>query len=255
MDKEQAVREVGCDHTPHCGWKHFAPVSGKGLSVIVPSRDSSNFVPCAEAVRRHEPALRIVLIDDMGQMGLSWLPRPDLDPCVGFATDWLFIYARNCNKGIELAGQDDVVLLNDDALLQTPGGFTMLQKAAEEHPEYGVIAATTNNVGNRSQFPQGIGLREDPRMVCFVAVLIPRRTIDAVGLLDERFVGYGCDDDDYCLRVRKAGLKIGIHDGCFVDHKSLHSTFRGDARNGGNYLSNLEIFKRKWGRDNWGNKA
>jgi hypothetical protein len=87
--------------------------------------------------------------------------------------------------GDSLAGGRDIVLLNDDALLQTSGGFTLLQKAAAEDPEYGLIAAACNNVGNENQFPKGIGLREDPRMVCFVAVLIPRRTIDLVGLLDE----------------------------------------------------------------------
>jgi GT2 family glycosyltransferase len=89
-------------------------------------------------------------------------------------------------------------------------------------------------------------VRDESRMVCFVCVFVPRRTLEAVGLLDEQFVGYGCDDDDYCLRVRKAGLKIGIFDGCFVDHSTLKSTYRGRFL-GGNYQPNLKLFAAKWG--------
>jgi GT2 family glycosyltransferase len=158
-----------------------------------------------------------------------------------------FVFSRNINVGIRAAGDDDVVLLNDDALLKTPLGFTAIARIAEAHPEYGVIASTCNTVGNPRQWPQRVGLREEPRMICFVCVYIPRRTIEAVGLLDERFTGYGCDDDDFCLRVQKAGLKIGIYDGCFVDHASLRSTFRGTALSAGDYRANLKIFVDKWG--------
>jgi len=88
-----------------------------------------------------------------------------------------------------------------------------------------------------------------------VCVLIPRRTIETVGLLDERFGGltangqriYGWDDNDYCRRVRNAGLKIGIHDGCYVDHGSLKSTFRGDPRAAGDISAGRELYLAKWG--------
>jgi GT2 family glycosyltransferase len=223
------------------------------LSVVIPSKNDLNLIACAEAVRKHEPEAHIIAVDD--GLDLKWLPRPDLMPMTGVRGAKPFVYARNCNIGIQAAGSDDVILLNDDALLQTDYGFSAMQRAAEEHPEFGLIAASCNNVGNPRQWPSGgDGLREETRMVCFVCVLIPRRTIDAVGLLDERFVGYGCDDDDYCLRVRNAGLKIGIFDGCFMDHSQLTSTFRGAAATGGDFRPNLQIFREKWGHDNWGNR-
>jgi GT2 family glycosyltransferase len=136
-------------------------------------------------------------------------------------------------------------------LLETTGGFADLHRVAQQHPEFGVVSAACNTVGNMNQHRHpGRRLREEPRMVCFVCVLIPRTTIDAVGLLDERYVDYGMDDDDYCLRVRQAGLKIGIFDGCFVDHSKLTSTYRG--RGSGDYRPNLRRFTEKWGIDNWG---
>ena len=217
-----------------------------GLTVVIPSKTAANFIPCAEAVRRHELKAIIRLIDD--GIDLSFLPRQDLEPAVGHKGVKPFVFARNVNIGIREAGTNDVILLNDDAILETPGGFTLLQEAAEDHPEYGIIAATTNNVGNINQHPQGKGLREDPRMVCFICVLIPRRTIDQVGLLDERYcLDYGCEDNDYCEAVRRAGLKIGIHDGCFVDHKSLTSSFRGNPGQSISFRKNYELFRQKWG--------
>jgi hypothetical protein len=217
------------------------------LSAIIPSKSATNFLACADAVRKLEPAVRIILIDD--GMDLDWLPCPDLMPCLAYRTGQPFQFSRNVNAGIKLAGNDDCLVLNDDAILETPGGFTLLQKAAEEHREFGIIGAVTNNVGNRNQFPQGKGLREDPRMVCFVCVLIPRRTIEKVGMLDERYNCYSHQDDDYCYRVSTAGLKIGIHDGCFVDHASLKSTFRGAPHHGGDLIAGARIFREIHGID------
>ncbi len=263
------------------------------FAVIIPSRNAANLLPCVAAVRKHEPDARIIVVDD----GLGHEVRDKLsaehkfgrvERLVSINGEDPFIFARNVNIGIDYAAHkkycarglsgghypcsedcqldDDVVILNDDALLETPGGFSLMAKAAQEHPEYGIIASTCNNVGNRNQwrleggglYGSGIrggvldGLRDEPRMVCFVAVLIPRRTIETVGLLDERYTGYGCDDDDYSFSVRKAGLKIGIHDGCYVDHGSLTSSFRGAAGSGGDYRPNLRRFIEKWGVDNWG---
>jgi GT2 family glycosyltransferase len=215
----------------------------RNLSVIIPSRNVTNLAPCVAAVRRHEPSARIVVIDD----GLEYHPNDHIHAIDGIKP---FIYARNVNLGIREAENDDCVLLNDDALLQSPGGFSLMQRAAKEHTEYGVIGATCNWVGNPNQHPKGVGLRDEPRMVCFVAVLIPRRTIDLVGLLDEEFAGYGFEDDSYCVRVRRAGLKIGIHDGCFVDHKTLKSSFRGDRYPIDGFRQNRRIFEQKYGMVN-----
>ncbi len=214
-------------------------------------------MPCIEAIRAAGQREPIIVVDD----GVDWT-KADNDGSwwqyqePGYLVDGVkpFVFARNVNLGIQAAGTDDVLILNDDALLRTPHGFTALSEAADSHREFGVIAATCNNVGNKAQWPKGIGLREDARMVCFVCVYIPRATIDRVGLLDEEFIGYGFEDDSYCKRVRMAGLKIGIHDECYVDHGSLKSTFRGNPRTPANLSTNAAIYRKKWGEDNWGRK-
>lgn len=225
------------------------------LSVVIPSRTASNLESCLfSIVARENPHPRIIVVDD----GLEFANAEQRQFIIShtqivFGTK-PFVFARNCNIGIHTAGDDDVIVMNDDAMLKTPGGFSALQMIADSHPEFGVISAASNNVGNPNMLPRfGRQLREDPRMVCFVCVLIPRRTIETVGYLDERFIGYGCDDDDMCMRVRADGGKIGIYDGCIVDHASLKSTYRSNG--GGDFSANLEIFKKKWGVDNYGVKV
>ena len=219
-------------------------------SVVILSKTASKVARCVEAIGQHEPGADIIVVDD----GVEW-PEDnaewgDLPTFCAVKGQKPFIFARNANIGIKAAGKRDVVLLNDDALLESPGGFSCMEQAAKDFPEYGIIASTCNNIGQRSQFPQGIGLRFEPRMVCFVCVYIPRSTIDLVGLLDEDFTAYSHQDDDYCVRVKLAGMSIGIHDGCFVEHTLLESDYRGTG--GGDLRDGAAIFEAKWGTDNRG---
>jgi GT2 family glycosyltransferase len=213
------------------------------LTVIIPSRTMSNLIPCAEAVRHMDDCDLIVVWDQSG--GDGWTPSSEHYRVLTETQP--FIYARNCNRGIYSAADNDVILLNDDALLKTPGGFTAMQRAAQENRDFGVIGAVTNVTGQPLQQPQAIGLREVPHFA-FVCVLIPRRTIEAVGLLDTRYcIDYGVEDRDYCQSVHNAGLKCGVFDGCFVDHASLQSTFRGGPLESRSFSANWHLFQRKWG--------
>ena len=56
-------------------------------------------------------------------------------------------------------------------------------------------------------------------MLAFFCCVLRRRTLEAVGLLDEAFVGGG-DDDDYCRRLRKAGYVLGLSLDTYVLHHS-----------------------------------
>jgi glycosyltransferase involved in cell wall biosynthesis len=214
------------------------------FSVIIPSKTDANLGRCVRACREQGVAGRIIVMDDFE--GETRFLTPELEP-----VDWQkgikpFCFARNMNMGIRAAGNDDVVLLNDDALLETPGGFSLLAHESAAHPEFGVIGATTNVTGYPAQWRKSTGLRQVEKLA-FVCVYIPRRTLAAVGLLDERFTSYGGDDIDYCRRVRAAGLKVGVHDGCFVDHGSLRSTFRGDPFAPGDIVESNRVYQEKWG--------
>lgn len=214
------------------------------FSVIIPSKNADNLARCVEAVLCCEPELdprRIVVIDDGARensavQGVTWITG--IKP---------FVFARNCNLGIIYSGTSDVILLNDDALLQTVGGLSAMAEASQG---WGVVSAATNNSGNQNQCqrlaPDAV-FEERDRTLAFICVYIPRVTIATVGLLDERFTGYGSEDDDYCHRAKLSGLKLGIFGGCFVDHLSLPSTFRGASRAAGNTAVGRKLFREKWG--------
>lgn len=218
------------------------------FSVIILSKTASNLAPCVSTIFDQGERPRIIVVDD----GIDWDETPNLDLVTVVQGIKPFIYARNVNLGIKAAGTDDVILLNDDALLTTRRGFSALGLAAQG---YGIVSPAMNNCGNPNQWPaarNGPLVRREDRTLCFVCVYIPRATIDKVGLLDERFVHYGMEDDDYCLRVRNAGFNLGIFDDCFIDHSKLKSSFRGGPEAGGDFRPNLKLFIEKWGVDNWG---
>ena len=213
------------------------------LAVVIPTRNPDNLAASSAAVREHEPSAMIVVVDD----GLAKRPPA----CVLVPGEKPFIYARNCNLGIRTALRDGtcrgVVLLNDDAILESPGGFTLLAEACDADPTIGIIGCTTNVTGQRLQWRMDEGLREVPE-IAFVGVYIPRQTLASVGLLDERYaLDYGCEDKDYCMAVKRAGLRVCVHDGCYLDHGSLVSTFLGDPRAPKSFAQNLELFRQKWG--------
>lgn len=233
-------------------------------SVVIPSKTVSNLVPCVEAVRKYEPGVDIIWIDDRHKkferstedeehaVVLRAAGLPFITTIEGASP---FVFARNVNLGIRAAlGQpifDGVVLLNDDALLQTPNGFTKLAQFAADHPEVGCVAPATNITGqplqwscNRTQ--QGYRYVDTLPYIC---VYIPRTTFERVGLLDERYDrDYGVEDLDHVTAMQRAGLKVAILYDVFVDHGSLRSSFRDDPKQPKSFAKNYALFKAKWGR-------
>ena len=270
------------------------------LSIIVPSRNASNLSACVAAIWRNEPArlgFRIIVIDDSPDFGLpcDFHPGERIGGHPRSVSSYIgtkpFIFARNINRGIEIAGRDDVIILNDDALLETPGGFYRLQSIADLNRRYGVVAPVIPDCGNAAQrplldaiyrdredlkaavlsgdlpYPEAPPLRS-VRMVVFACAFVPRRVIDQVGLLDESFginaggladpdgpQGYGCEDNDYCRRVRARGLKVGVYESVRVTHGgalpgALPPTFRinHDAeRYAADSVVHERLYESKWG--------
>jgi GT2 family glycosyltransferase len=219
-------------------------------SIVILSRNPVNASRCVMALYQNEPELdrsRIVIVDDgarekaeVNTPGVTWLDgeKP-------------FCFSRNANIGVRHAfdqqSADAVILLNDDAMLVTKRGFRHLWLQAQTHENYGLLAAATNEVGNPNQMSRGANIiRREERMLCFVCVIIRRDVWEKVGELDERFSGYGHEDDDYSLRVRNAGYRLGVLDECFVDHSKLKSTYRGDKYPSEGFAHNRQLFEEKY---------
>ena len=217
-------------------------------SIVILSAIASNLRMVLSTILEKEPLLprnRIIVVDDGARYecenefpGVTWVSG--LKP---------FIFARNANIGIRAAGSD-VLLLNDDAKLLTKFGFTSLSFAARSRPDVGICSAAISGVvGNPNQTPWLVaaGMRYEPGNLAFVSVYIPKATYDRVGPLDERFVGYGFEDNDYCLRAKKSSLAMAIYDGCVVEHAVAgNSTFRTKPEIHALMEQNRQLFRQKW---------
>lgn len=223
-------------------------VDPDNFSIVIPSARPENLIACVRSIVKNEPALnpeRIIVIDDGALAGaqrelpkVTWVPgqKP-------------FVYSRAINSGVRWA-PGDVILLNDDAVLETKFGLTSLSYALRTEENVGVCSAAIEGfVGNQNQRDQKcLTLRPEREVLVFICVYIPRSTITKVGDLDERFVGYGWDDNDYCKRVLQEDLRLVIYDGCVVRHgeNKATSTFRSRPDIDDLHTLNRELFLEKW---------
>jgi GT2 family glycosyltransferase len=219
------------------------------FSVVIPSANSANLISCVRSLLAAEPGLsprEIIVVDDGARAGAE-ASLPEVHWITGITP---FIFSRNANLGIIAAGRD-VVLMNDDASLITPRGFSLLAEETRRHSGVGICSAGIRGViGNPRQLATGNpGFRYELRAIAFVCVFISWSTYAHVGPLDERFVGYGFEDNDYCMRITGAGLKIAVWDGCVVDHAQRPSAFRTRRDIVALYEHNRSLYRTKWGRN------
>lgn len=100
---------------------------------------------------------------------------------------------------------DAIAILNDDVLVRS-GWLDALISALEEHPEFGLVVATS--VDPNGSGPIGIA----------GCSLHTRESLDRIGLFDEAFYGYG-GDYDYHLRALAAGYLPTHVVNAIVDHR------------------------------------
>lgn len=209
--------------TAPCLESVFAKTDRPGFEVIVVDNDSSDDTPAyLSHLAEREPRLKCVL--NKSNRG----------------------YAGGNNDGIKAASSDFLVLLNSDTLV-TEGWLERCVGAVEENRSIGLVSTVSNAVGNEQRiFVSGRTTAEilsegrfwaemsrgdtfETERLGFFCVAMRRDVIQRVGLLDEAF-GLGFfEDDDYCMRVRKAGYKLVCLEDVFVYHRGSTS-FRKDSR-------------------------
>ncbi len=217
------------------------------VKVIILSASADNLARCVESLKVHEPSMAatdIIVVDDGARAG-----APDL-PVTWLTGDKPFVFARNVNIGLRMTAPFDVILLNDDARLTTPQGLTLLHQQTIGHDGVGVaspaISGDVCNPRQRRHWPER--WRDVPTMLAFVCVCISRATINKVGLLDEQFVHYGYDDNDYSRRVLAAGMTLAVWDECIVAHDGK-SSYRQQAGWEKLMAQNKALFDAKWKGD------
>ncbi len=180
-------------------------------------------------------------------------------------------FAGGSNAGIRralAAGADFVLLLNNDAIVD-PGCLEALVRAAGAGPRVAAVGAkvldaadptrlwaTWGRITWRAALVELVGRDErdgtrfsqvtDVEWVPGTAMLLARRALEEVGLLDERFFAYH-EDVDWCTRARAAGWQILFAPEARVVHRGEGSLASRGKANPARYLSarNSVLYARK----------
>lgn len=138
-------------------------------------------------------------------------------------------WLRGCNIGMEYAFQNGYsfcMLLNNDTRLSPK--FIESLVAVAEVGDLGICGPMYDDVWPHQQLPyaceaseyHGTSSFQDVPFIDGTCMLIPRRSFDVVGVLDERLFGkYGwAADFDYSLRLQACGLKTYVAKACYLNH-------------------------------------
>ena len=207
-------------------------------TIVIPSKYPDIFSGCYESLEHYASQAPKILVRDGDAIGFpkGYLGIQGVSP---------FVFARNVNLGIQ-ACSGDVLICNDDVRLTQEGTLEALQGVFALRPDIGILSPNVEGVAN------GVGCSGQP--ICetkgylsFVCVLIRRAVFDKIGLLDEKYTGYGSEDTDFCRRTQVAGFTLATTSLATVSHKNCSSSY---SRGGDLELKRTEsarTYIEKWG--------
>ncbi len=134
------------------------------------------------------------------------------------------------------------------------GGLDFI-KILEDHPDYHVIHAASENVeGGKQQTKEGGGKNE---IFGWHLTAFHKSVFDKIGTWDENFSRYGMDDIDLSLRIQKGipDVKWNTYPCDVHDTSMSHSINLAGVKSA--YPPRNAYFKRKWGREggDWQNNG
>ncbi|MDR7545122.1 MAG: glycosyltransferase [Armatimonadota bacterium] len=240
------------------------------VTVIIPTMDNLPLLRlCLDGLLRNTawPNYSVVVVDNGSNDGtVTYLKELAEQFChiQYISSEFNEGFAGAVNRGITSSWGEYVVPLNDDTIV-TEGWLEALLRHLEAGRDVGMVGPVTNEAGNEAKIATAYsnvtemeafarkyvrahaGRAFEVPVLGFFCVAIPRRVLDAVGLLDERF-GVGMfEDDDLCHRVRLAGYRLLCAEDAFVHH--FHSaTFRRlpEEEYWRTFEANRTGFERKW---------
>jgi len=205
------------------------------ISIIIPSKTDAYVDRLLRSIFSLQPDWKekaaIFVADD----GISDGCKAKYPDVTFVKCDKPFIFARNVNTAVAAAlalyPESDLLLQNDDTEFRSPrflDEFEKLMLKIREEKWAVVSPQILRNSGNTQIMeptPGGSLMETYCETVPFISVLLSNDSWRNFGPLDERFTGYGWEDNAYCFKARQNNWKLGWTSVVKVDHE-WHGSFR-----------------------------
>ena len=191
---------------------------------------------CIESIRKFTPqdSYEIIVVDNGSSDGtVDWLKEQN-DIKVILNKENLG-FSKGCNQGINVSIGENILLLNNDTIV-TPNWLYNMDRSLWKEDKIAAVSCMSNYVTNNQQIE--VEYTNIYSMLAFAlnfnilnfdkhdqmdkligfCMMIKKEVINKIGLLDENFLIGNFEDDDYCLRMRKAGYKLILCKDTFIHH-------------------------------------
>jgi GT2 family glycosyltransferase/tetratricopeptide (TPR) repeat protein/2-polyprenyl-3-methyl-5-hydroxy-6-metoxy-1,4-benzoquinol methylase len=243
-----------------------APRTDWGLtSIIILTWNQFEYTRlCLDSIRRHTHApYELIIVDNGSTDGTrQWLESfPDIKL---IANRENLGFPRGANQGIRAASGDNILLLNNDAVV-TPGWLRRLLLHLHSASDVGIVGPLTNYAVGRQliEVPyrslaeldgfawelgkQRRGESAGTGMIVGFCLLTRRDVLDRIGLLDEAFGMGTFEDTDLCFRAVRAGYRLLVCRDAFVHHFGSRTIAGNEVHVEQLLEENRGRFERKWG--------
>ncbi len=212
-------------------------MSATVYAVIVTHNAGQWIAAAIESLRASSLPLEIVVVDNASSDGTVGIVKANHGHAEVITRPGNHGFGAANNDGIRYAlarGADFIFLLNQDAKV-SPGAVGHLVETLDRHPGFGIMSPLHLDYEGREVDPKFqpylaahsdvfsdalLGALPPVYEVPFVnaaAWLMRRSMLETVGGFDPIFFMYG-EDNDYCLRARHYGFKVGIAPQSRISH-------------------------------------
>lgn len=240
-------------------------------SILMVTYNSEEYLePCIDSVLRNTawPSLEVLIVDNKSTDRTREILKRYAAQDARVRLDLLDFnsgFAGGNNLAAKEARGEYVVFLNPDTIV-TPGWLERMVRHCWRDEKVGAVAAVTNFSGNESkintsytnvvemlEFAQEVakqhdGESQDITVAALYCVLVPRRVWTEIGGLDESYQVGMFEDDDFSLRIQRAGYRVITAEDAFIHHFGNGSFAKipsGESLR--IFEKNKKRFEEKWG--------
>ena len=257
-DKEKIINDIN-------RLKSDGDLEVNDYSIILLTYNNLDYTKkCIESIRKFANNYEIIVVDNNSTDDtVKWLKEQnDIKYILNSENKG---FPAGCNQGIKIAKKEnDIFLLNNDTVIM-PNSIFDLRMGLYSDKRVGATGSVSNKVSNcqqikvkyddldgyfkyslRNNITNESTYEKRFKLVGF-AMMIKRKVLDKVGLLDERFTPGNYEDDDISVRILLEGYSLLLCKDSYIHHFGSVS-FGKNLNSFWNVLNvNSKKFQQKWG--------